>query len=344
MRKILIGSGNTISTVYIGHSLKEVVPPAKGKRVILTDKNVSAIYGSDFPQGDVIVVKPGETSKTLAKAEEVIREMLEMGIDRNGFILGIGGGVVCDITGLIGSIYMRGIKFGFVSTTLLSQADASIGGKNGVNIDDKKNIIGTFNHPEFVICDTSMLKTLPEVEFRSGLGEVIKYAIIGDPRLFDILKKEHNRILDRDEVILEEVVYSAIEIKRKVVEADFRESGIRKTLNFGHTLGHALELHGGFRHGVAVATGMAFATELSVNLKIASAGVRKEIDQLLALYGLSPCISKIEKDSLGLIGNDKKRSGDLIDFVVIEDIGKASVRSIPITEILSHAEKWRPIQ
>ncbi|MDZ7636588.1 MAG: 3-dehydroquinate synthase family protein [Bacteroidales bacterium] len=169
---------------------------------IITDTNVRRIYGSLFPGGEVLETEPGEKSKTLAVAGDICRRLLEAGADRSSFILGFGGGVVCDVAGMVASIYMRGVRHAFVSTTLLSQVDASIGGKTGVNLGDYKNIIGTFRQPEFVLCDHTMLSTLPEEEFRSGMGELIKHAVIRDRNLFFDITASLDRLFERDPAVL----------------------------------------------------------------------------------------------------------------------------------------------
>ncbi len=215
-------------------------------------------------QGGVLTVQPGEESKTLTVIGDLCTRLLEAGADRSAFILGFGGGVVCDIAGMVASVYMRGVRHGFVSTTLLSQVDASTGGKTGVNLGAYKNIIGTFRQPEFVLCDHRLLSTLPDDEFQSGVGELIKNAIIRDRDLFFDISSSLDRIYDRDPLMLEDLIYRAVKIKAGIVRHDPLEKGMRRLLNFGHTFGHVLETAYHLPHGIAVMEGMLIASRLSV--------------------------------------------------------------------------------
>ena len=263
LREIEISTGQSYSRIYFGFDWHQVTKllPDDARVVILTDHNLKRLYGNEFPDFPVLSVEPGESSKSLATIGRLTERLLKLGIDRKGFILGIGGGVVCDLAGFLGSVYMRGIRFGFISTSLLSQVDASIGGKNGVNSKSAKNIIGVFNQPEFVICDHSMLATLPEGEFLSGLSEVIKVAFIRDHALIGKLDAHHDAILNREGKLIDDMIFRSVEIKKGVVQEDERESGVRKILNFGHTFGHAAESVYGIKHGIAVEIGRASCRE-----------------------------------------------------------------------------------
>ena len=242
MKTIEIHGQTGRSKIVIGESLEnlEKYTPST-KKIIITDENLNRLYHHRFPPWNVIEIGTGEKIKTLETVVYIFKKLVELEIDRSCFIIGIGGGIVCDITGFVASTYMRGLPFGFVSTSLLSQVDASIGGKNGVNFDGYKNMIGVFNQPHFVICDPEMLKTLPHKELLSGFAEVVKHAAIGSEELFIFLEKNFPRALALDAGTLEKLVYDSVIIKAKVVEKDEKEKGERRILNFGHTLGHALE-------------------------------------------------------------------------------------------------------
>jgi len=264
LKRISLNTENHVSEILIGETrlnISNYIPD--GKVVIITDDNVGKLYGNEFPPFPVLSFKPGEESKNLKTIEFLAEGVLRSGLDRKGFIIGIGGGVVCDIAGFLASVYMRGINFGFVSSTLLSQVDASVGGKNGVNIGLVKNAIGSFNQPEFVICDISMLNSLPEDEYYSGLAELIKMGIILDNGLLDEIEKNREAILKRDNSILEYLVTRSVMLKAKIVTEDERESGRRMILNFGHTFGHVIETSGNQKHGFAVASGMVIAAGIS---------------------------------------------------------------------------------
>ena len=241
--------------------------------------------------------------------------------------------MICDITGFLASVFMRGISFGFVSTSLLSQVDASTGGKNGVNLGEIKNVIGVFNQPEFVICDTAMLRTLPEDEYLSGLSELIKTGIIGDASIIELLENNHNKIMNRDQDLLSELVALAVRYKASVVSADEKETGLRRVLNFGHTFGHAIELHQGIKHGFAVAAGMELSLRWSRDLEYIDNDNYQRIIKLLTLYNLISDIRIPADTIIELIRHDKKKAGNNIHFVFIKGIGSPFVRKLPVREI-----------
>lgn len=335
MEEIIVNTGGSKSSVYAGYKWEFVVKLLPEKAVvIITDNNVFNLYGDRFPPYPVLKLEPGEKIKQLATIGYLAEELLKSGIDRSGFILGIGGGVVCDITGFLASVYMRGISFGFVSTSLLSQVDASTGGKNGVNLGEIKNVIGNFRQPEFVICDPELLGTLPEDEYFSGLAELIKTGIIGDATIIEILEKHHEEILKRDSHVLSDLVVRSVKYKASVVSKDEKETGLRRILNFGHTFGHAAELHLGLKHGFAVASGMELASAWSKELGYLEDGEYRRIIRILRKYNLitdqmiPPAIME------ELINHDKKKAGRDIHFVFIEGIGKPFVKKLPVNEVM----------
>jgi len=336
MITIDIKTPNSSSRIAINESISNLPLYISSKRtVIITDSNVGKLYRSYFPSPDVIEIGTGESIKTLQTVETIYNKLVELGIDRSCFIVGFGGGIVCDITGFVASTYLRGLSFGFVSTTLLSQVDASIGGKNGVNFQGYKNLIGVFNQPAFVICDPSTLHTLPERELLGGFGEIVKHAAIGNTDMFEFLEKNIDHALALDKNIIEHLVYDSLIIKSGIVEKDEKETGERRKLNFGHTIGHAIEKNGHFLHGEAISIGMVFAAYLSVRRNLLSKEEAFRIYRLLYRLGLPVEIDlNIDKDKIkDALGKDKKREGGYIHFVLLESIGKARVVEISIDEL-----------
>lgn len=335
MEKIIIKTPDSASVIIIGARWEAVTKllPESGV-IIITDENVFRIYGEHFPDYPVLVITPGEKSKQLVEIENLAKKLLRAGIDRSGFILAIGGGVVCDVAGFLASVYMRGIRCGYVSTTLLSQVDASTGGKNGVNLGTVKNIIGNFRQPEFVICDPTMLRTLPEDEYLSGLAELIKTGIIGDKSIIQILENNYDNVILRDRKLLTDLVARSVKFKVSIVAKDEKESGLRRILNFGHTFGHAIELHKSVKHGFAVASGIKLASLYSLKNGYTTRKVFERITNLLEKYMLPADYHMPAPEIRKLILHDKKKDGTDIHFVFIEKIGKSVVKKIPIGEVI----------
>jgi 3-dehydroquinate synthase len=335
LENILLTASDSVSGIVVGGRWEAVVKllPENGV-VIITDENVNNIYGKLFPAFPVLKIKPGEDSKQLKVIEKLAKKLLDNRIDRSGFILAIGGGVVSDIAGFLASVYMRGIRCGYVSTTLLSQVDASTGGKNGVNLDGIKNVIGNFRQPEFVICDTTMLRTLPEEEYLSGLAELIKTGLIGDPVIIDILENNYTGVVKRERNLLSDLVARSVKYKASVVSRDEKEGGLRRILNFGHTFGHAIELHESVKHGFAVAAGMELTAVFSYKKGFISSKECNRIIDLLNKYNLRRRYTIPADKIKELILHDKKKSGTDIYFVFVEGIGKASVKKLPVREVI----------
>jgi 3-dehydroquinate synthase len=335
LEKIVINTPGSVSEIFIGKNWESVTTllPQSGV-VIITDQTVMRLYGEKFPDFPVLIIEAGEGSKKIEVIENMAVRLIEEGIDRSGFLLGIGGGVVCDITGFLASIFMRGIRCGYVSSTLLSQVDASTGGKNGINLGNSKNILGCFKQPEFVICDTTMLKTLSDEDYFSGLAELIKTGIIGNEKLFDAI--EHNRagIIDRDPELLSILISMAVNFKASVVSEDETESGIRRILNFGHTFGHAIELYCSFGHGYAVASGMELAARFSFKKGYITVPECNRIIGLMKSFSLLRNFNIPDSQISRLIMHDKKKAGTNIYFVFTNGIGKAAVEKIPISEVV----------
>ncbi len=324
------------SRIVIGdviNSLDSYLP--EGKRVvIITDANVHRKYKDIINKYDYCLIGMGETSKTLATVEKLYGELLNMGIDRTSFIVGFGGGIVTDIAGFVASTYMRGLSFGFVASTLLAQVDASVGGKNGVNFEGLKNMIGTFNQPDFVLCDQSLLDTLPEREFKAGLSEIIKAGLIADRTLFELFETHNLEDFRNNRALLIEAIMRAIKVKADIVTIDEREGGLRRKLNLGHTFAHAIEKSTNqFIHGEAVAIGIVMIAKLSAKLGSITDEEAQRVKDVFTKLGL-PTDSGIELQKLTkVLKTDKKKEAKSVNFVIMDGIGVCSVRRFTFDEI-----------
>jgi 3-dehydroquinate synthase len=335
MKTLEVKAESKTSFIHIGEQLQNLPNYIIGRKtVIVTDTNIIKYYSQLFPVDvPVIDIGLGEKNKTLRTIDYVMGKLVEAEADRSTFIVGIGGGIVCDVTGFAASIYMRGIPFGFVSTTLLSQVDASVGGKNGVNFEGFKNMIGVFNQPEFVLCDTKMFSTLDNEEFRSGFAEIIKAGAIKDASLFTYCKSHFHEALEMNSDVINHMVYESVKIKACVVEADERETGERRLLNFGHTFAHSIEKMTGMLHGNAVSIGMVLATRVSQQLGMISKNDANEIITVITSYGL-PVRSEIPVEKLfDAMKQDKKREGESIYLILLERIGHAVSRKVSYKEL-----------
>ncbi len=335
MQELVINTAIGKSKLLIGERLVNLDKYIPGKHaVIITDEHVNRLYRDAFPKDTpVIVIGTGEKVKNMDTMSLIFDELIKYQVDRSAYIIGIGGGVVCDIAGFVASAYMRGVSFGFVSTTLLSQVDASTGGKNGVNFKGYKNMIGVFNQPDFVICDPEMLKTLPEEEYIAAYGEVIKHALIKDKALFEFLEQNREKAMKRDKDVIQRVVYDSLVIKSAVVQEDEKENGLRRILNFGHTLGHAIERYTGIIHGKAVSIGMVMAAEISFAKGLIDKGTVERIKGLLIDYGLPVNIAFDKKEIIDIMKKDKKRAQSDINFVLLKSIGDVIIEPIAIKEL-----------
>jgi 3-dehydroquinate synthase len=342
LEKIIIDTPGVRSEILVGESWESVFGLLPEMDVvIITDDNVRRLYGGRFPKVPIFSLSPGEGSKKLEVIEYLAEKLLEAEIDRTGFVLAIGGGVVCDVAGFLSSIYMRGIRCGYVSSTLLSQVDASTGGKNGVNLGGIKNILGNIRQPEFVICDPAMLLTLPEQEYLSGLAELIKTAVIGDKGLFELIERSFEGIMSRDRKLLAVLVAKSVNFKGLIVSKDEKEAGLRRILNFGHTFGHVVEMQKSVKHGFAVAYGMELATNFSCEKGYISQEEKSRIINLLKRFKLIEEHDITYDQMAKLIFHDKKKSGTDIHFVFTEGIGKAIVKKVPVTEVIDFYKRFR---
>ncbi len=315
----------------VGEWLPRLLPQ---KRVIVvSDTNIDRHYHSLIEPYDHVLIGLGETSKTLRTLDVIYRRFIELGVDRSCFVLAVGGGIVTDVAGFAASTFMRGVEFGFISTSLLGQVDASVGGKNGVNVDGYKNMVGTFTQPRFVVCDVNLLRTLSAREFRTGLAEIIKAGVIGDATLFEMLEQADFSTLQRDSDTLREMVYRAVKVKADIVERDERESGDRRLLNLGHTLAHAIEKSSSkFNHGEAVAVGLAMIADVAAKQGLLAVEDKQSILNLLqrAGFALEPPVEV--RTLLKAVKRDKKAEGNDIYIVFPRAIGRCEVVRMPVEE------------
>ena len=314
----------------------------KGKAAVVTNPLVDGLYGGVTLKGVrdsglqpvLIKVPDGEEYKNLKEASRIYDSLIEHGLERSSPLIALGGGVIGDITGFVAATYLRGVPYIQVPTTLLSQVDSSVGGKTGVNHPKGKNLIGAFYQPRAVLADPLALKTLDKREFRAGLAEVVKYGVIWDKDFFSFLEKNTKAILDLGDELTTAITRSCA-IKAEVVSKDEREAGLRAILNFGHTFGHAIETLTGyraFRHGEAVAAGMALAAEFSSHLGLCERDVAERIKALLSLFGLpaeAPPLQGVDSNKfLEPIRRDKKVAGGRLRFVLTAEIGRASLMEV----------------
>ncbi|OGR33538.1 MAG: 3-dehydroquinate synthase [Desulfobacula sp. RIFOXYB2_FULL_45_6] len=328
------------SSIHVGEHLKNLgnyLPDAR--TVIITDENIKKYYEKDFPDLPLITIGTGEEIKTLSSVEFILRELIRYSCDRSSFIVGIGGGIVSDITGFAASIFLRGIKFGFVSTSLLSQVDAGVGGKNGVNLDAYKNMVGVFNQPEFVICDLDLLQTLPGAEISNGFAEIVKHALICDSSLFEYIENNRQKAMALDYQTIYRLVADCVRIKSGVVQMDEKEAGERRKLNFGHTIGHAIEKIERSGHGRAVSMGMVAAARFSEERQMIPG---KEVSRIISLLKDLNLPTTFDHDPEAIIsaaGRDKKKQGKDLFYVFLEKIGKARVEKISYHELNKFIER-----
>lgn len=318
------------SRIYIG-PVEQVLPDVlpRGRVVVVTDAAIDRLYPDLLAPYKRVLIGMGESAKTLQTVETVYRRFIELGVDRSTFVLGIGGGIVTDVTGFAAATYMRGIPFGFVPTTLLGQVDASLGGKNGVNVDGYKNMAGTFIQPRFVVCDPAMLRTLSDREFRAGLAEAVKAGIIADGELFRRIGQVSLAELRTDTDLLSAVLRSAIRVKVDLVEKDEKEAGERRKLNLGHTLAHAVEkCSDRMNHGEAVAVGMALIASAAVKLGVLTADDRDRIVRVLRGLGFELTPPVAVKRLLAEVAKDKKNENGMLHVVLPAGIGDCVVRTM----------------
>jgi 3-dehydroquinate synthase len=310
------------------HFLRRI-EPLDAEAVSVFDAATWRLFGEAFVADRSVVLPVGERAKRWRSVEAILARAATRGLGRDGMMLGVGGGVVGDVTGLAASLYMRGCGLALAPTTLLAMVDASLGGKTGIDFRGGKNLVGTFHPASRVLVCTPALATLPDREYRSGLAEAIKTAVVGDPALLDLLEMRREGVLARDALLLAEVVERCLRVKGGICEADPREDGRRMLLNLGHTFGHALESWAGFRgwtHGEAVAWGMGRAAALGLALGATEPAFARRLAGLLAAYGFR-LEAPVGLAELGpALQLDKKRRSGALRFVVPRRAGDVAVR------------------
>jgi 3-dehydroquinate synthase len=330
MKHIKYNFSNSSTDYYLGSGisyLKKFTTPRSS--VLITDENVYKEHNKRLKGWNIIVLKPGEEYKVQDTVNAVIDLLIEMEADRNTTLIGIGGGVVTDITGYVAGIYMRGIKFGFAPTSLLAMVDAAIGGKNGIDVGVYKNMVGLIRQPSFILYDMAFLNSLPQDEWQNGFTEIIKHACIKDASMFAALEKGSISFYQRNKKSLSELVQRNAILKTKVVQKDEFEKNDRRLLNLGHTLGHAIENQYELSHGQAVSLGLVFACHLSE--KITGFKQTEKVVSILEKYNL-PVYAAFDKEKIfNVLKLDKKRENKEMNFVLLEKIGKGVIKSISLT-------------
>lgn len=337
MEGLLINLEENSYKIYIDKDLLDNLGKYCGqgdKYIIITDENVDNLYidnalsSLNDKKVHKIVISPGENSKNISTVENILQTMLDIGLTRRSRLIALGGGVVGDIAGFCASIYMRGIDFIQVPTTLLSQVDSSVGGKTGVNMPQGKNTIGSFYQPKAVIIDTKTLNTLSPRELISGIGEIVKYGIIYDYEFLKYIRLNIIKILELDEDIIKETIKRCCEIKAEIVSKDEKEKGLRKILNYGHTIGHALEAATNYKkytHGEAVLMGMYYEGMMAKNLNYIDESYYGEIVKIIEDIGVSVDIDHISWVKLTeYMMKDKKNKEGKISFILPMGRGKVS--------------------
>jgi shikimate kinase / 3-dehydroquinate synthase len=336
-------------SVEVGQNLVAARLPAlvgsPSLAVLVTDENVAPFHASGVKsalgarmRADTdVVLSAGERHKHIGSVERIWRGLLSAGADRKSVLVGLGGGVVTDITGFAAASYMRGIRWVGVPTTLLAMVDASVGGKTGVDLEQAKNAVGAFWQPSGVLLDTSLEATEPLRGYVSALAEVVKTALIGDPALLDLLESELPAVKARSPALIAEIVRRSVRVKARIVGLDERESGPRALLNLGHTLGHALEAHAGFdrlTHGEAVSLGLVAALRVGEALGETPKSLTERIVRLLGAVGLPMDLTREPvAEAAKLVGLDKKRAGSNIRFVLAKEPGNVVLRDLPLGDL-----------
>lgn len=353
MKELTVGLGERSYPIIIQNGLLdriggELHKNSFAKRYgIIADDQVSRLYGERLLSAlqkseinaELITFPQGEESKNLNTISELSSILARHGFDRKDGLLALGGGVTGDITGFLASCYMRGIPFAQVPTTLLAQVDSSVGGKTGVDIPEGKNLVGAFYQPKAVFVDSQVLKDLPQSELLNGLAEVIKYGVIYDRDFFGFLEMSRKNILALDLQVLEDVIARCCKIKAAVVESDEKETDLRRILNFGHTIGHAVEAVSGYSlvHGAAVAMGMVAAAELAVLKGILESKEKERLKNLLLAFGLPVEIpQEYDRNRIqDLLLSDKKTIGGRIFFVLPTTLGKVIITDDVETDLIA---------
>ncbi|TAL50063.1 MAG: 3-dehydroquinate synthase [Chitinophagaceae bacterium] len=332
MRKVTYKFSNSSVDYFLAGGishLKKIVDQKNA--IIITDENVYDAHTKRFKGWNCIVLKPGEEYKVQSTVDAIIEQLIEMEADRKTTLIGVGGGVITDITGYVASVYMRGIPFGFIPTTLLAMVDASIGGKNGIDAGVYKNMVGIIRQPKFILHDMVFLNTLPQSEWENGFAEIIKHAAIKDAAMFHQLENSSFKKYKGSKNAICDLVQRNAIIKTKVVKQDEFEKGERRLLNFGHTLGHALENQYELSHGRAISIGMTYASVISE--KITGFKEASRVTNLLLRYDLPTFAEFAKQKVFEVLKMDKKRERKEINYVMLERIGKGVVKPIEVKKL-----------
>lgn len=345
MRKVMVELGTRSYPIVIGSGIADEIVSfvsqagCSAQGMIVTDTNIAPLYADAAMEMiaragvrvEIVTIPAGESSKSLTQANELFTRAIELGLDRKSPIIALGGGVVGDLAGFVAATYMRGVPFLQMPTSLLAQVDSSVGGKVAVNHPCGKNLIGAFYQPDAVFMDLDLLQTLPVREIATGLGEIIKYGIIYDADFFAWLEEHCTEVLALEPAAAAHMIARSCEIKADVVRQDEREGGLRRILNFGHTIAHAIEKETGYvryRHGEAVGIGMVGAADISVQMGLLADSERIRINDLIRDMGLPVSAENVTADAMyDDLFHDKKTVGGRIHWVLAEEIGRVSVHS-----------------
>ncbi len=303
----------------------------KDRSIFITDQHIYDSHRKHFKGVRFIQIPAGETFKVQSTVDQIIDQLISFGADRKTTLIGVGGGVVTDITGYVASVYMRGVPFGFVPTSILGMVDASIGGKNGIDVGNYKNMVGVIRQPGFLFYDVSLLNSLPAEEWVNGFAEVIKHAAIKDATLFRELEKKSINRYRKDKKALTELIRKNVMIKSTIVQKDEFEGNERRLLNFGHTLGHAVENVYHLPHGHAISIGIKAACLISEEMMNFKETAR--VTSLLQQYGLPIDIPVDFGKVIEIMRMDKKKIRDIMHYVVLEKLGKAVIKPIPMAQL-----------
>jgi 3-dehydroquinate synthase len=332
MLKKIFSFSSSKTTCYFDASFAQIGNLVeKDRSVFITDQHVFDHHKKYFRNSRVIQIRPGESYKTQTTLDQIFDQLIEFGADRKTTVIGVGGGVVTDITGYVASVYMRGVPFGFVPTSILGMVDASIGGKNGIDIGHYKNMVGVIRQPGFLFYDVSLLHSLPIEEWVNGFAEVIKHAAIKDAGLFRDLEKNSINSYRKSKKLLTDLIRKNVMIKSAVVKKDEFERSERKLLNFGHTLGHAVENVYRLPHGHAISVGIKAACLISEEVMNFKETAR--VTGLLQQYGLPIDIPVDFGKVVEIMRMDKKKTRDIMHYVLLEKIGKAVIKPIPMHQL-----------
>ena len=332
MTHVNVNFSSAATDFYFAHGishLKKITDPKA--TVLITDEHIYNAHTKKFNGWNTIVLKPGEDYKVQGTADAIVAKLIEMQADRMTTLVGVGGGVVTDLTGYVASVYMRGIRFGFIPTSILGLVDASIGGKNGIDVGVYKNMVGTIRQPSFILHDIVFLNSLPQQEWENGFAEIIKHACIKDAAMFAELENKTLKQYQGSQKSICDLIQRNALIKIKVVQKDEFEKGERRLLNFGHTLGHALETQYELLHGQAISIGMTYACHISEQL----CGFKQteKVTGLFEKYNLPTYAGFNKQKVFNVLKMDKERERKEMNYVLLEKIGKGIVRSISLKQL-----------